>query len=204
VSTVSHDTFLGWQAFQARRGLVVDGVPGPATLAAVIELESRQDTTPVLGRWRFSAASLKRMVGVHPDLVAVAHYALRVSPIDFLVTPTGGVRSQTQQLELVRKGVSRTTRSRHLTGHAIDVVSWKKGKASWTLPDALLVHQAFADASRALSVPLRWGGDWDGDGDWKDERFLDAFHHELPYSVYGDDRASLSPAAAEFLRELSP
>ena len=30
-----------------------------------------------------------------------------------------------------------------------------------------------------MKIPLRWGGDWDMDGDWKDERFLDWGHWEL-------------------------
>jgi peptidoglycan L-alanyl-D-glutamate endopeptidase CwlK len=30
---------------------------------------------------------------------------------------------------------------------------------------------------------MRWGGDWDGDGDTKDERFFDGPHFELVLGV---------------------
>lgn len=36
-----------------------------------------------------------------------------------------------------------------------------------------------------LDIPVRWGGDWDMDGDWRDERFLDWGHFELhPWRMY--------------------
>jgi len=28
-------------------------------------------------------------------------------------------------------------------------------------------------------VPIRWGGDWDGDGDLKDQKFNDLVHYEI-------------------------
>ncbi len=28
-------------------------------------------------------------------------------------------------------------------------------------------------------IPIRWGGDWDGDGDYKDNKFEDLVHYEL-------------------------
>ena len=34
-------------------------------------------------------------------------------------------------------------------------------------------------ADGRMTYAVRWGGDWDGDGDWRDERFLDMPHYEL-------------------------
>jgi peptidoglycan L-alanyl-D-glutamate endopeptidase CwlK len=39
--------------------------------------------------------------------------------------------------------------------------------------------KAIMAAGKLHAVPLRWGADWDMDGDWKDERFLDWGHFEL-------------------------
>ena len=33
--------------------------------------------------------------------------------------------------------------------------------------------------AKALGIPLRWGGDWDGDRDTRDERFRDLGHFEI-------------------------
>jgi peptidoglycan L-alanyl-D-glutamate endopeptidase CwlK len=41
------------------------------------------------------------------------------------------------------------------------------------------IAKTFMATAKRLNIPLRWGGDWDMDGDWKDERFLDWGHFEL-------------------------
>lgn len=199
-------TAAGWAAFQRRRGLVADGVPGPKTLAEVELIESEISTQelPILGPFRMSDRSIQRLAGVHVDLQALVHYAISVSTVDFGVTRTGGRRDAETQRELFDAGKSKKDGvrrlSRHQTGHAVDVYAVRDGKADWSMRTALEVHDAFAAASRALGVSLRWGGDWDGDGEWRDERFLDALHHELPRSVYGNTLESKSPAAVQWLK----
>lgn len=64
--------------------------------------------------------SRKRLEGVHPDLRRVMDRVLQTAP--FPVRVIDGVRTIARQKELVRIGASRTMRSRHLTGHAVDVV----------------------------------------------------------------------------------
>ena len=108
--------------------------------------------------FRFSSRSLRNMEGVHPDLVAVAHRALELTEIDFLVTE--GLRTREKQIELVRAGASRTTRSRHLTGHAIDIAAWVAGGVRWDWPLYEELSRAFKQAASELNVPLVWGGDW--------------------------------------------
>lgn len=148
---------------------------------------------PLPGRWQFSRRSIERMTGIHPDLLAVAHYALRICSVDFGVTRTGGLRTEITQAALVEAGKSKTLNSRHRTGHALDVVAFDFGRAQWGAAYALTVHQSFVRAAKVLGVALRWGGDWDGDGDTRDETFVDMFHHELPRSMYG---VGMDPGAA--------
>ena len=124
--------------------------------------------------FRFSSRSLRNMEGVHPDLVAVAHRALEITEIDFLVTE--GLRTREKQIELVRAGASRTTRSRHLTGHAIDIAVWVAGGVRWDWPLYEELSRAFKCAASELSVPIVWGGDW--------KTFRDGPHYELSRTEY--------------------
>ena len=57
---------------------------------------------------KLTAASLKRLTGVHPDLVKVVKHAAATTnmPIPFQVTE--GVRTLARQKLLVRRGASRT------------------------------------------------------------------------------------------------
>ena len=122
----------------------------------------------------FSSRSLRNLEGVHPDLVAVAHRALQVTEIDFLVTE--GLRTREKQIELVRAGASRTTRSRHLTGHAIDVAAWAAGEVRWDWPLYEELSRAFKRAAFELKIPIVWGGDW--------KSFRDCPHYELSRTEY--------------------
>lgn len=124
--------------------------------------------------FRFSSRSLRNLEGVHPDLVAVAHRALQLTEVDFLVTE--GLRTQEKQIELVRAGASRTTRSRHLTGHAIDVAAWVAGGVRWDWPLYEELSRAFKQAAAELNVPIVWGGDW--------KSFRDGPHYELSRTEY--------------------
>ena len=134
--------------------------------------------------FRLSDRSLERLQGVHSQLIEVIEYAIRVSSVDFGIPKTGGVRDLETQRRLVAAGKSGTVRSRHLTGHAVDVFAFVDGKASWQPVHILKIHEAFEAAAKALDVPLRWGGDWDGDGDIREPGENDLVHHELPKALY--------------------
>ncbi len=164
---------------------------------------SGDETRAPIGLFRLSAKSLERLDGVHPDLVAVVEFAIRVSPVDFGIPRTGGVRTREMQRSLVDSGKSGTMRSRHLTGHACDVFAYVNGKATWAPVHIMKIHAAFEAAGNALEVPLRWGGNWDGDGDIREPGENDLVHHELPKSAYEFTRESQSPRAAAFLRSVS-
>lgn len=71
----------------------------------------------------------KRTCAAYADLVRVIRLALRYSLVPFSVSE--GLRSMARQREMVRAGSSQTLRSRHLTGHAVDVVAMPAGVVSW-------------------------------------------------------------------------
>lgn len=130
--------------------------------------------------FQLSQRSLDRLLGVHPDLVRVVRAAAEASPMPFVVLE--GLRTLARQVELVRVGASRTMKSRHLTGHAVDIaplidengdgsldVSWR-----WPHYDRL-APMIFAAADRC-GVPIEWGGHWVG--------FRDGPHWQLPHNLY--------------------
>ena len=79
-----------------------------------------------------------------------------------------GLRSEVEQRALVAKGASQTMKSKHLGGHAVDLMAYVGKRASWELN----VYDEIADAVREsaieLDVPIRWGAAWSIDNlaDW--------------------------------------
>lgn len=118
--------------------------------------------------------SKNNLKGVHPDLVKVVEKAITLTEIDFRVTE--GLRSKARQIELVNKGASKTLNSRHITGHAVDVVALIGGSVRWDWPLYDKIAKAFKQAAKELNIPIVWGGDW--------KTFKDGPHFELDRNVY--------------------
>jgi len=96
-----------------------------------------------------------RLIGVHIDLVHVVERAIEISEKDFSVLE--GVRSLDRQRMLVANGKSQTLNSRHITGHAVDLVPYP---VSWDWEEFYPIADAMIKAAKELDVPLRWGGMW--------------------------------------------
>lgn len=146
-------------------------------------------------RFALGARSLSRLAGVHPDILAVTHRAILLTAVDFGIPATGGKRTRLTQAKLLATGKSKTMRSRHRTGHAVDVyaIDPATGRASWDSALLTRVHDAFCAAACELGVALTWGGHW---------RWRDLPHHELPRAVYGTRPKSQSKGAAAFLAQI--
>ena len=172
----------------------IDGVWGPRTEAATRALltsRGRPAAAPQ-GQWPSNAApkdsrswdeiSLARLEGIHPDLRRVMDRVLHEAP--FPVRVIDGIRTVARQKELVRIGASRTMRSRHLTGHAVDIVPLvdidRDGRLeteelfNWPLIKKLA--PVVKAAAKAEGVPIEWGGDW--------RTFPDGPHWQLPWKAY--------------------
>lgn len=135
---------------------------------------------------QLDARSLKKLEGVHEDLVRVVMRAAEVSEVDFIVTE--GLRSVKRQRELVAAGASKTLKSRHLTGHAIDFAPVVNGEVTWKWPPFFLIADGFKQAARELGVAIVWGGDW--------LRFKDGPHIELDRKAYPDGGAPVAQGRA--------
>lgn len=108
--------------------------------------------------FKFGTVSLTRLVGVNANLVRVAKLALQKSTVDFAITD--GLRTLERQKQLLAEGKSRTLRSRHLIGEAVDVAAYVNGKLSWDWQYYAAIAKAFKAASLELGIPIEWGGDW--------------------------------------------
>lgn len=139
-----------------------------------------------MSKYRLSASSLAKLEGVHPDLQRVIHRAIAITDIDFKVIE--GLRSVERQRELVKRGASKTMNSRHLSGHAVDIVPLedtnRDGKISsaemWAWPAYYKLAKVIKQAARDVGVKLQWGGDW--------VKFKDGPHWQLPWKHYPVDK----------------
>lgn len=129
--------------------------------------------------FKFGKSSEEKLATVHSKLSSAARKALQLSPIDFGITE--GKRSEQKQKQLVAEGASKTMKSKHLTGHAIDIVCYVDGKITWELEYYQIVANAFALACEELKINLRWGGSWKVNDFTLDpkNKFIDAVHFEL-------------------------
>lgn len=171
-----------------------DGVAGDGTRAALDKalpplvvisvMPSDEDKIPASGN--------AKLVGVHPKLADVVQKASLASPVPFTVIE--GLRSEERQAQLVEAGASKTSNSRHLTGHAVDLwpldpatmkpipsdAAFPKGSNEAQAASARLwsdlrkIASAMKDVAKAEGVLLEWGGDWG----W------DAVHFQLNRSAY--------------------
>ncbi len=137
--------------------------------------------------YKLSARSLSRLEGVHPDLVRIVKRAIEITRQDFSVLE--GVRTPERQAELYAQGRSKPGQivtwmmtSNHFKqadgyGHAVDLVpyplDWSDLKAFDTIAMAMF------DAADELGLKIRWGADWDQDGNLREKGESDSPHFEL-------------------------
>lgn len=124
--------------------------------------------------FRLSQRSLNNLIGVHADLVRVVKRAITITTVDFGVLE--GVRSQERQRELFRAGATKTTNSRHLTGHAVDLVAYVNGEIRWDWPLYGEIAKAMKTAAALEGVSITWGGDW--------KFYPDGGHFQLTWGEY--------------------
>ena len=72
--------------------------------------------------YKLGKGSLSKLEGVDERMVAVVKYAIGVTKQDFSVIC--GLRTIEEQRELVAKGASKTMKSKHLDGLAVDLMAY--------------------------------------------------------------------------------
>ena len=121
----------------------------------------------------FGKRSKERLKGVDIKLQHILRRLVKIMD----VTIIEGLRSQERQNELVAKGASKTKYSKHIEGKAVDVapypIDWEDRERFHYMGGMLrgIAHE--------LDIKIRWGGDWDSDGEIADNSFDDLVHVEL-------------------------
>jgi len=108
--------------------------------------------------YKLSSRSLKRLEGVDNRLVLVTKRAIELTTIDFGVTQ--GLRTLAQQKAYFNKGATKTMKSKHLDGRAVDVVAYIGRRVSWELNLYDDIADAFKAAAIEHDVQIRWGAAW--------------------------------------------
>lgn len=132
----------------------------------------------------FGKSSRERLATCQPLLQTLMYRVVARRDI-FIACGTRG--KEEQELAFVQeKSKVRWPNSKHnkSPSEAADAVPWPE---KWDSPSAFLevrtiVMEEWAqmvDEGLTIGWDLRWGGDWDGDGDLTDQKFDDRPHWEL-------------------------
>lgn len=133
---------------------------------------------------QLSARDKQRLEGVHPDLVRVVARAAETTDVPFMVVE--GLRTRERQAQLLKQRKTTTMNSRHLTGHAVDLVPLADvdgdgdTEISWRWHDYFRLAPVVKAAAVELGVSLEWGGDW--------RDFKDGPHWQLPWKTHPASR----------------
>lgn len=126
---------------------------------------------------KFSSRSLKARKELHPDLQLLVDEAIK--EIDFVILDAQ--RGRAEQEKAFKGGFSKAhfgdSAHNYIPAIALDICPFPIDFNDAAKFRALA--KVFVRIAKERKLPVRWGGDWDMDGDWKDERFLDWGHFEL-------------------------
>lgn len=192
---------------QSALGLTADGVRGPFTTASILAaadagrvLVSRGVLEAPIPKGKLPdadadipAAGEAKLNAVHAALQDVIREASARCDVPFTVIE--GLRSIERQKKLFAQGASKTMRSRHITGHAVDLwpteadgTALKSGaaypKRSQEARDAdarlwarlRMIAATVKQIAAERGVALEWGGDW--------ASFPDGPHFQLSWGAY--------------------
>ena len=133
---------------------------------------------------RFGSKSLYHLRTCDERLIRVAKLGISWGILDFAVVE--GHRGRARQSEAFKARPQRSKlpwpKGKHngFPSKAFDLAPWVDEGIPWK-DSRYWYHLAgiILAASRHLSIPLRWGGDWDSDSDLSDQGFFDLGHFEI-------------------------
>ncbi len=127
--------------------------------------------------FRFSVQSLTRLEDCDQKLIYLFMRVIKNRDCSILC----GHRGQEEQNQLFKEDKSKLlfpdSKHNQTPSRAVDVAPYP---IDW---DDIIGFYFFGGYVQAVAdnmkIPIRWGGDWDGDGDLNDQSFMDLVHFEL-------------------------
>lgn len=144
----------------------------------------------------FSKKSLANLEEAHQDLQTLFHAV--VARKDCKVIEGSRGKEEQNWAFATKKSKTPWPKSNHnvdgekrTTSWAVDVLpypfeGWDDYADFEALSKIVFEEAARLKAEGKMKYEVRWGGDWDRDGDWHDEKFLDMPHYELVNVAYGE------------------
>lgn len=135
---------------------------------------------------RLTTRDEQRLADVDPRLAAVVRDAALRTRQKFMVVE--GRRTLARQQELYAQGrtkpgkvVTWTMKSKHIEGLAVDLAPLdESGAIPWGDFAAFKeIARAIFEAAQVLEYRIRWGADWDQDGNQRERGETDSPHFEL-------------------------
>lgn len=148
-----------------------------------------------MSNYKLSQVSLNRLATVQEPLQRVVKRAIQISDIDFGVGQANRTRDDQMKLygqgrsraQMIAAGlnpayakpsmqiVTKTMKSNHIGGRAVDLVPYINGVVEWDNSGKLglwpRIAKAMKTAAAELQIGIVWGGDW--------KSFVDRPHFEL-------------------------
>jgi|TARA_R110000772_G_scaffold13042_4_gene39000 hypothetical protein len=126
---------------------------------------------------KFGKRSKERLKGVDTKLVNVLNELIKIMDCAIIE----GVRSEEKQNEYFKKGKSKkdgiVNKGMHQLGKAVDLAPYP---IDWNDRDRFhYMGGMIRGIAKQLNINVRWGGDWDSDGQTKDNSFDDLVHVEI-------------------------
>ena len=132
----------------------------------------------------FGKVSESRLSQADFRLQLIFQLAIRRTKVDFGIACT--YRSIEDQKKAFKEGkskidgVTQTSKHNALPARAVDYYGWVDGKMDYTLPVMCYLAGVIEAVASELGIPVRWGGNWNGDGViLVDQDFDDTPHIEL-------------------------
>ena len=146
----------------------------------------------------FGKSSLSRLSGLDPRMQEILNKAIQTSPHDFGIVQ--GKRTYEDQFKLWKKGrkwnpdlgeesdpeswvvsgeggiVTKTMKSKHLSGRALDVAYWNPEKKNYDWED-IEKYKEIGAHLKSVAVELGYGDEFEWGGDWKD--WKDLPHYQI-------------------------
>lgn len=134
-------------------------------------------------KYKLSERSLTRAKDVNIKLINLILLAIRRTPIDFGVAYQGGKRTAEEQNQLFKEGYSKCDGyeilSKHQSGDAIDLNVFVGAKVVENKEMLCVISGVMFACAEELNMEIRWGLDWNKNGDIRDNIFNDQYHFEL-------------------------